>query len=176
MKVAIASTNPVKLEAVKQAFQDYFPNKTIGFITVATESGVSEQPMSAEETAKGACIRAENGMQSGADITVGIEGGLSIVQLDGHEYAFEQTWACVLDCKTRLSEIGSGPAYPLPHNVVSLIKQGKTLTDAMASEYGTVDLGKKEGYNGWLSSGKLDRITASKIAVFLALCALYKEK
>jgi non-canonical (house-cleaning) NTP pyrophosphatase len=46
----------------------------------------------------------------------------------------------------------------------------------MAKEYGTVDLGKKEGYNGWLSQNKLDRAKSSEIAVFLALCGLLKEK
>lgn len=176
MKVAVASKNPVKLAAVKQAFREYFPTKDIEIVATAVNSGVSDQPMSAKETTMGACIRAQNILDDGADIAIGIEGGLNTMKLNGEEYAFEQTWACVLDRKTGLSEIGSGPAYPLPHNVIALIKQGKTLTDAMASEYGTIDLGKKEGYNGWLSDGKLDRITSSKIAVFLALCALYKEK
>ncbi len=176
MKVAVASKNPVKVAAAKKAFEEYFPDETIEYVSLSTDSGVGKQPMNATETATGACRRAENARDSGADFAVGIEGGLSVVTLDNQEYAFEQTWACILDTKTGLSEIGSGPAYPLPHNVVVLIKQGKTLTDAMAIEYGTIDLGANDGFNGWLSNNKIDRTEASKIAVFLALCGLYKEK
>lgn len=174
--MAVTSKNPVKLEAVKRAFQEYFPDKTIEFITMNVDSGVGEQPVSASETAVGACNRAANGKDSDADFSVGIEGGLHFVKLGDQEHAFEQTWACIVDCKTSISELGSGPAYAIPPNVVAHIHDGKTLTEAMSLEYGTVDLGVKEGYNGWLSDNRLDRIEASRIAVFLALCGLMKEE
>lgn len=174
--MAVTSKNPVKLEAVKRAFQEYFPDQKIEFTTIGVESGVSDQPMSAEETAKGACRRVSNAVADDTDFIVGIEGGLNFISIDEHEHAFEQTWACVLDRKTGISELGSGPAYPVPPNVIRQIHAGKNLSEAMAAEYGTEELGTHDGYNGWLSGNKLDRIEASRIGVFLALCGLMKEE
>jgi len=176
MRVAVTSKNPVKLEAVKRAFQEYFPKKPIDFITISVNSDVREQPMSADETAKGAYNRTTNVKNAAVDFVVGIEGGLCFITLNGQEHAFEQTWACVLDCKTGQSELGSGPAYPVPPNVIRQIHSGKNLSEAMAEEYGTEELGKNDGYNGWLSGNKIDRTEASRIPVFLALCGLMKEE
>jgi len=38
-----------------------------------------------------------------------------------------------------------------------------------------VDLGRQEGYNGWISNNHIDCTEASKIAVLLALSTLKKE-
>lgn len=176
MKIVVTSKNPVKLEATKRAFELYFPQEKIEIIAIPTDSKVSEQPMSAQETATGARNRAKSIVETDADYIVGIEGGLSFVEVDGTEYAFEQTYGCVVHHETDVSEIGAGPAYPLPHSVTARIKQGSNLTDAMRDEYGTVDLGKNAGYNGWLSENKIDRTEASKIAIFLALCGVMKDE
>lgn len=176
MKIVVTSKNPVKLAAAQRAFATYFADKTLEFITESTDSGVSEQPMSAEETAHGAINRTRSAQTKDADFIVGIEGGLSFVTIDGTEYGFEQTWACVRDGRTGLDEIASGPTYPMFPRVLKRIHAGQNLTDAMASEYGTKDLGKNDGYNGWLSRNEIDRANSSYQAVFLALCALLKEE
>lgn len=176
MRVAVASKNPVKLEAVRLTFEEYFPGQEIGLIAVHADSGVDEQPMTGQETALGAHNRAAAIRDDEVDFAVGIEGGLTFLTLGEQEHAFEQTWACVLDCKTGLSELSSGPAYPVPPNVIRQIHDGKNLSQAMALEYDTKDLGKNEGYNGWLSGNKIDRVEASRIPVFLALCGLMKEE
>lgn len=176
MRVIIASENPTKITAAEQAFRDYFPKEDIEIITQSTESGVSDQPMSQEETAQGAYNRAVGAADSDADFAVGIEGGLNFVSLNGREYAFEQTWAYVIDCKTKEGEIGSGPAYPIPEHVIAQIHQGNNLSDAMLAEYGIEDIGKNAGYNGWLSRDTLDRTETSRIAAYLALCGLMKDE
>lgn len=176
MEVVVTSENTVKLEAAQQAFDMLFPKADISYITVSVPSGVSEQPMDAEETALGAYNRAHNAQSNGAKFSVGIEGGLCFTKVNGQEHAYEQTWACVLDCETGVYELGSGPAYPIPPNVIAHIRAGKNLSEAMALEYDTEDIGKKEGYNGWLSNNLLDRVEASKIAVLLALSGLMKEE
>jgi len=175
MKVVVASENTVKREAARRAFTTQFPGEEISFITTSAPSGVGDQPMNPEETALGAYTRAKNGQMTGAKFSVGIEGGLCFIVLNGQEHAYEQTWACVLDCETGIYEIGSGPAYPIPSNVLAHMRSGKNLSQAMDIEYGIVDIGKNEGYNGWLSNNVLNRIEASKIAVLLALCGLTKE-
>lgn len=51
--VLVGSTNPVKLNATKQAFAQCFPDKVFEFETCEVESGVSDQPMSDEEARQG---------------------------------------------------------------------------------------------------------------------------
>ena len=77
MIVVVASENPAKILAVKQAFEAAFqiPVHTQG---IAVSSGVSEQPLSDEETFQGALNRARNARQAlpDANFWVGIEGGI----------------------------------------------------------------------------------------------------
>jgi inosine/xanthosine triphosphatase len=173
--VAIASKNPVKQAATRQAFEAYFGSEKIEYICLEVASGVNEQPMSSQETALGALARAQNACAKTYDFTVGIEGGISFTMLHGREYAFEQTWAAIVNCKSNRSEIASGPAFPVPARVLQHLHEGKDLSQAMAQEYGTEDIGKKEGYNGWFSKNKIDRQDSSYQAVYLALCALEKD-
>ncbi len=81
----------------------------------------------------------------------------------------------MLEQATGLKEIASGPTFPLFPRVLARIHEGLNLTDAMAKEYGTKELGKNDGYNGWLSNNVIDRENASFQAVYLALCAIRKE-
>ena len=56
MKIAVGSTNPVKVEAVRQTISRIWSEAEI--IPIAVPSGVSEMPMSDEETRTGARNRA----------------------------------------------------------------------------------------------------------------------
>lgn len=176
MKIVVGSHNPVKLEAARQAFVLHFGADTeIEIVPAHAPSGVADQPMDIHETATGAYNRAaylaEN--YSEADFVIGIEGGLSHVTIGQETYGFEQTWAAVI-AKDGAHTLGSGPAYPIDATILAHLEAGINLTDAMAKEHGTVDLGKNDGYNGWLSANNYDRTEASKIAVYLALAKLHK--
>ena len=82
MKVAVGSTNPIKIQAVMEAFQETFDEVEVMGIQV--ESHVSHQPFR-EEVLEGSVNRAEGALQrSGADFGVGVEGG--IMQLSGRWY------------------------------------------------------------------------------------------
>ena len=75
MKIVVASQNPVKLDAVKNAIQKYDPSSEV--IGVKAASGVAEQPFD-DETAQGARNRARHARQisPGADIYIAIENGI----------------------------------------------------------------------------------------------------
>ena len=76
MKVAIGSKNPVKIEAVKEAFGKVWPDQDFEFIGIEVPSGVPDQPMSDEESIKGATTRANNALDRlNADFGIGLEGG-----------------------------------------------------------------------------------------------------
>ncbi len=55
MKILVGSKNPVKLNAVKEAFSLYFEN--IEIVSISVPSNVSDQPIN-EETYEGAKNRA----------------------------------------------------------------------------------------------------------------------
>lgn len=56
-KIIVASKNPVKVHAVEQAFGKMFPDEIFEIEGVSVLSGVSEQPLSNEETYTGAMNR-----------------------------------------------------------------------------------------------------------------------
>jgi len=175
MNVAVGSKNPTKLASVKAAFDRYFPGNKITYVATETNSDVSEQPLSIEETIQGAVNRATNAQTDDADFSVGIEGGLSFYTVNGHVYGVEVSWVCVRNCRTGQSEIANSAGFPVFPKVVAHVKQGKTLSDAMAAEYGVVDIGMKNGYIGWLSGDVITRQSSNFEAVFLALSSLMKE-
>ena len=75
--VAVGSLNPVKIEAVKLAFEAVWPEKVFAVEGTSVESGVSSQPLSDAESIKGARARAKKSLKKlGADFGVGLEGGL----------------------------------------------------------------------------------------------------
>ncbi len=54
LTLVIASTNPVKIQAAVSGFQRLFPGKELNVITAAVPSDVRYQPLSDEETLRGA--------------------------------------------------------------------------------------------------------------------------
>ncbi len=80
MKVVVASHNPVKKRSVQVALGECF-KKQVEVIGTHVEPGVSDQPMSEEETWKGATNRVKGAskMDSDAEYFVGIEGGVQVV-------------------------------------------------------------------------------------------------
>ena len=78
MKIIIASKNPIKISATKLAFEQVFPNETFQFEGVSISSDVNDQPMSNNETLKGAINRSNNAKLEcmDADYWIGIEGGV----------------------------------------------------------------------------------------------------
>lgn len=56
MIIAVGSTNPAKVGAVEEAWQEF--NRTGTVLSASVPSGVSDQPFSDEETIEGAIHRA----------------------------------------------------------------------------------------------------------------------
>ncbi|WP_456418574.1 inosine/xanthosine triphosphatase, partial [Methanocaldococcus infernus] len=81
MKVAVGSTNPVKVRAVEKAFLTFF--QEVEVVPLNVSSGVSPHPKSLEETYRGALNRAKESYKLGNfDYSVGIEAG--ILKLNNH--------------------------------------------------------------------------------------------
>jgi non-canonical (house-cleaning) NTP pyrophosphatase len=57
-KVVSATTNPAKIQAILQAFNEIFGEGSCHIDAVSVESGVPEQPFGSEETRAGARVQA----------------------------------------------------------------------------------------------------------------------
>ena len=88
MKIVVASQNPVKIGAAREAFATQFPGVELEMLAVDVDSGVGDQPMSDAVTRVGARTRAMRACEAlpDADFWVGLEGGIEV--LDDQLMAF----------------------------------------------------------------------------------------
>lgn len=167
MKVAVGSTNPVKIEAARKAFAKVWPKEKIKVVGVEVSSGVSNQPMSQKETIKGAKNRAITAQKtvSSCDFAVGFEGGLE--RADGKW--FDTAWIVVRN-KDGKEGIASTIRMHTPEKLVQMsINKGM--------EIGHIDdiLFKQKnskhgiGHFGLMTNGILDRESQYANAVIAAL-------
>ena len=162
MRVAVGSTNPVKVDAVERRLERFDPTVT----AVDVDSGVPEQPWSVAETVEGAENRARRALESvdGADYGVGLEGG--VARLDGVPGVSLIMWAAVTDGE-RL-ERGGGPTLRLPDRVAGRLEDGAELGPVMDDVLGTEGIAETRGAAGALTDGLTDRTSALGEAVACA--------
>jgi len=164
MRVALGSTSPPKLKAVKEAFRKAFP-ESIEVVSAKMPSGVPDQPASDKETYQGALNRAVRARKEAkADFGVGIEGG---IHKHGHG-VFSNAWIVVVG---RNGIIGKGTSarFQVPSKVVTLIENGYELGVAMDKVAGTNNIKLKGGAYSVLSDGRLSRAKQYEDGI---LCAL----
>ncbi len=166
MRVVVGSTNPVKVEATRKAFERFFRQK-FEVSGVGVGSGVKEQPWGEEETIEGARNRAQRSLEIGeVDFGVGLEGG--VVEKEGK--LFECAWVIIKD-KGGKEGMGGGLYFELPDKVADLIKQGRELGPIMAELTGISEIKRKDGAIGIFTYGQLTREEAY---IHLVLQALVK--
>lgn len=173
IQVLVASQNPVKADAVLEAFEKYFGETvSVALASSHVDSGVGAQPLTLIETALGALNRlAAISGTKGYDYYIAIEGGMYCLVLPAGERWFESACAAVQEPGSQ-PQVAYGPAYPVPNRFVQHIVAGKDLTQAVEAETGIKDIGKGAGFNGWLTKNTLTRKDSSAQAVLLAIAGL----
>jgi inosine/xanthosine triphosphatase len=163
MLVAVGSTNPVKVAAVRTVIHRLWPEAQV--TGIAVPSGVSEMPMSETEIIRGALNRAQAACERlAADLGVGLEGGL-------HQETFGwalQGWVAVVDSHGR-SHIGSGTRLLLPEGIVQRVLTGEELGFVMDELLGEENVKQKGGAIGALTAGLIMRQEAFTHSVAYAL-------
>jgi inosine/xanthosine triphosphatase len=172
MKVVVASLNPVKAGAVREAFDRQFPAARFELVLVNVPSGVDDQPMSDAETLRGARNRVANARaaEPDADFWVGLEGGLDI--FDGQLMAF--AWMAIGGPGDKLSESRS-PTLPLPPAVQELVASGLELGEANDRVFATVNSKQGGGAFGLLTDGLYTREGIYTQTLVLALIPFVHE-
>lgn len=166
MLIAVGSTNPVKINAARIAFEKVFPNETIEVVGGNISSGVSNQPTGDKETILGATNRAKKVLEElHADFGVGEEGGMN--EVEGKW--FETGWCVVIDKKGAVG-IGSAIRMEVPPELLHHINGGeKELGVATDIAFGTIESGKNAGFFGLMTNGQIDRTTAYADGIIAAL-------
>jgi inosine/xanthosine triphosphatase len=170
-QVIIASTNPVKLEAVRSGFVRMFLDEQFHFEGLKVPSGVSDQPCTDAETLLGARNRAGEAARRfpHGEFFVGVEGGIE--DRDGEMCAF--AWVVVqhggLVGKARTA------TFFLPPPVAELIRSGVELGEADDRVFGRVNSKQENGAVGILTGDVIDRSRLYEQAVVLALIPFRNE-
>jgi inosine/xanthosine triphosphatase len=162
--VAVGSTNPVKIGAVRAVLERVRAGIKVDGISVLSD--VPDQPWGDEETIRGARTRAERALAAlKADLAVGLEGGL-VEQSDGSLHTC--AWAVAVDTHGRLATGGS-LAMPLPPSVAAAVRDGLELGHAMDRVTGGTNTKQGAGAVGILTAGLIDRQRAYEALVTYAL-------
>lgn len=165
-RIAVGSTNPVKLGAVRAVLGPLAPSAEIA--AVAVSSGVPDQPRGDDETIRGARARAQAAREAlDADMGIGIEGGI----VDDAGGMRTCAWAAVARRDGRVT-IGGSLAMPLPPPVAEAVRAGVELGEAMDRVSGRRDTKRGSGAVGILTAGLVDRQRAYEILVTYALAPL----
>ena len=170
--VVSATTNPAKIQAILQAFNEIFGEGSCHIESVSVESGVPEQPFGSDETRAGARNRVANARlaQPNADFWVAIEAGI----VEGSTFS----WVTIDNGSLR-GEARSA-TLPLPQVILEKVQAGEALGPVMSQHTGIDEIGRKEGAIGVFTAGKLPRSSVYHQAVVLALSpfhnAIYRQR
>ena len=170
MKIIVASKNPVKINAVNEAFKCFFAETDVQ--GVPADSGVSDQPMSDKETLEGATNRAQNARRDfkDADFCVGIEGGVDRDSKGLTAFAW-----IVIDNGHYQSEART-TTFRLPNQVTQLIDEGYELGIANDKIFGEHNSKQNSGAVGLLTGDTITRTELYRQAVQLALIPFVNRK
>ncbi|MDO8510872.1 MAG: inosine/xanthosine triphosphatase [Nanoarchaeota archaeon] len=168
MKIVIGSTNPTKIEAVKETISLYsfFKNAELAGVEAASE--VSDQPMSRQEIMDGARNRARNAYHHiQCDYGIGLESGLDEFPFAGK---MQYTACAIYDGQNYYFGISS--AFKCPEAIDKIMaEEGINLNDACYKLGLTQNpqVAKSEGVSGVLTKNRKTRKDHTKDAIMMAM-------
>ena len=182
MIIAVGSTNPVKINAVTVAASATWPQVRVEGVEVG--SGVSEQPMSDEETRLGAQNRAKivfeqmsqklasenaNNLQKSPQLlAIGLEGGV-FQGKDNHLWS--TVWAAVWD-NQQLYE-ANGARFKVPSIIADPILAGGEMGPILSELFAGADIKRTNGAIGIITQNFVDRTEEYTAIAKLALGLWY---
>lgn len=171
MKIAIGSTNPVKVRAAKKILRKIYPHAE--FVALEVESGVPGQPRGDQQTQRGAVNRARTVRKLvRADFGIGLEAGI----IETEYGVMTCAWVAIVDRAGRIG-IGGSTNMLLPAQVAQRLGEGAELGAAMDEFANIKNVKHKMGAIGILTRGLSNRQRAYEEIVKLAVVRfLWQEK
>ncbi len=145
-KAYIGTTNKAKVEACKIVLKDY------DVIPLKSDSQVSNQPKSDEETMLGAYNRAKNLPKDG--IRIGLEAGVTF----HNDKLFLINWGVLIDEDDNVYYAG-GTRIELPDFVKEgIFNEDKELAEIMSETYHDKDIHLNQGAIGIFTENQVERV------------------
>ncbi len=157
-KIVVWSTNPVKIQAAKAFFAQILPhNHLIEWVKVP--SNVSDQPLSKEETVRGAKNRCQAIMQtvSNTDLAIGMEWWVYFQKnIDGDEQCF-LFWVVAIVDATWYSHYEFGGRVIMPPSIATELKKWTELWPLMDTLLSEANIKHKQWTIGVLTKNIIAR-------------------
>jgi len=171
LSLVVASANPVKRRAAEAGCRLAFPEAALAVEGVEVPSGVADQPLTEEETLRGARqrARAAQAARPGADLWIGIEGGVE----ERPEGLAAFAWVVALGHPSEGTEgVARSATFFLPPAMAALVRSGVELGEASDRVFGRENSKHADGAVGLLTGGAVDRFALYEQPVVLALIPL----
>lgn len=164
LKLCVASQNPVKINAAKEALQLVFPGADVESVGVNAPSLVAEQPMTEDETREGAENRLDFILKHhSCDFAMAMEGGVD-------KFSFgAATFAYVAIGHGDKQSIGRSALLPIPDSVYQSLCNGEELGDVMDQLFNQHNIKQRGGAIGVLTQGLATRQSVYTQALILAM-------
>lgn len=183
--VAVGSTRKPKLGAVSETLREigslFKDSAEFQVIGREVPSGVGHTPHSREESMRGARQRAEALEKLASkedqhwDYFVGLEGGLDAVEENGLQRVFLESWAYVSNGKR--GQFGRSGAIEVPEILAyEVLVNGTELGEAIDRFAGEAGIRDAQGAWGVLSSNRITRQDAFRIAAIAAFAPFYNSR
>ena len=182
MKFFVASTNPVKIKAVRQAVKQKFPKALIKGLGVP--SGVAAQPMTDQETRQGALNRVravknlalQNKLIKPTEqaLFIGLEGGVFQPEYAEPQELWSTVWVVALDQDDQLY-FSNGARFPLPSFISQMLLAGQEMGPALGAYLADPNLKKKGGAIAFLTENFTNRTDEYASIAKMAIGFWYKQ-
>lgn len=168
MKIFVASTNPVKINSVRIAAAETFPDVEVEGISVP--SGVGEQPITDLETRTGSVNRVKNlkklvlenpqkfNLNPSKDeyLCVGAEGGVDQPAFANEGELWSTVWISVLDKDDHVYS-ANGARFEVPQIIAEKLLAGEEMGPTVSKLFAKDDIKTKQGAIGVITRNFIDR-------------------
>lgn len=168
MRIHIGTKSPVKIEAIVGLSKEYAFLREAKFESFKINSGISDQPMTLEDTISGAENRAKRSLK-GADLSFGIESGLMAVPKTKTGY-MNITVCAIYDGFDIY--LGLSSLFEYPKKVTQItVEEGIEISEAFKKSGLTQSekIGYAEGGIGFMTNGRIHSIEYYRQAARIAI-------
>ncbi len=182
--IAIGSTRPPKVAAVKEAFekirQQFLPTTPVEYLPCEVSTDINHMPLTMEELMQGAYNRVQNLIHMfkqdnpAPDFYVGLEGGFFSIEFLQSKKYFLQGWVYV--CDGEKGYFAASGAMQVPEIIVKEVVAKQQELGEIIDRYGTEeDVRSKEGAFGVFSRGLITRKVSFEFAVTAAFMPFFNQ-
>jgi inosine/xanthosine triphosphatase len=173
MLVAVGTSNMVKVQAVKEAFDHFYNDVRVMNVGI---SNLTPQPITLSGTVNGAVKRARTALEkiNDTEFGVGIEAGL--MEIPDIKTYLNVQFAAIIDRNERIT-VGSSAGFQLPNEVTKMVLIERIEVDrAVEFLYGIKDIGEKRGIIDLMTKGAVSRKELITNALIMAIAPRISEK